>query len=180
MANETSTMQEEHVAAEIARETKQAMTRRRGKMSGKYKALLIITSLLMMGVLRTGFIFVIIAMLPAVVAYYIDITAERHRFKTIFACNLCGVLPYIEKMLYAGPSSAVLQSIMGNVTNWMLIFGSALVGWLLSELCPMVAQVLVASMHQAQISRIERMQKKIESEWGPEVMQFSKSFEDDE
>lgn len=176
MEDSSVTMEEEHVAGQIARETKQAMTKKRGKTSCKTKVLIIILSLLMMGMLRTGFIFVIIALLPSIVAYYMDITIERYRFKTIFACNLCGVLPYIEKMLYAGPSSAVLQSIMGNIVNWILIFGAALVGWLLSEICPMIAQMMVGSMHQAHISRIERMQRKIEGEWGNEVVQITKSF----
>ena len=176
MSLDTTTMEEDHTAEQIARETKQAMTKRRGKMSGKAKLLLIISSLLMMGFLRTGFIFVIIAMLPSIVAYYMDVTVERYRFKTIFACNMCGVMPYIEKMLYSGPSSAVLQSIMSNVVHWVLIFGAALVGWLLSEICPMISQVLVGSMHQAHISRIERMQRKIEGEWGQEVVHITQSL----
>jgi hypothetical protein len=127
----------------------------------------------MMAFLRTGFVFFVIGMLPAVVAYYMDVSKYRYTFKSVFAANLSGMMPYITKLLAAGPSSTVLQEIMGNATNWGIIYGSALVGLVLVKACPILAQAMVAGMHQTQTARCEWLQRKLENEWGPEVKQFS-------
>ena len=176
---EPTTMQEEQDAEFVAREVKKALAPKRGKLSAKYRVLLIIVSLAMMALLRTGFIFTIIGLLPSIVAYYTDVTTERYSFKTILACNICGLLPSMEVMLRHGPSSSVLQAVMGNATNWVIIYGSALIGWLIVQICPMIAQVMIGSLHHTQISRITHLQKKIENEWGPEVVQFEKDPEED-
>lgn len=143
------------------------------KMRMKHKLLLIIISLVMMGLLRTGFVFFVIGMLPAIVAYYMDVTKHRYMFKSMFAANLSGMMPYITKIIYVGPSSTLLQEIMGDLTSWITIYGSAMVGWLLVKLCPMIAQVVVAGAQQTQHMRYDWLQKKLESEWGDEVKQFS-------
>lgn len=143
------------------------------KMKFKHKFLLIIFSLLMMGLLRTGFVFFVIGMLPAIVAYYMDVTKMRYTFKSVFAANLSGMMPYITKIIHNGPSSTLLQEVMGNSMTWIIIYGSAMVGWMLVKVCPMVAQTMVAGVHQTQLKRYEWLQKKLEGEWGPEVKQFS-------
>ncbi|MES2983823.1 MAG: hypothetical protein V4735_01385 [Pseudomonadota bacterium] len=143
------------------------------KMRRKHKLLLILFSLLMMGLLKTGFVFFVIGMMPCVVAYYMDVSKHRYMFKSVFNANLAGMMPSIVKMIHAGPSSVLLQEIMGNSTNWFIIYGAAFMGWLLVKVCPMVAQVMVMGLHQSQVARYEGLQRKIETEWGPEVTQFS-------
>ncbi|MDX2095855.1 MAG: hypothetical protein SFW64_07970 [Alphaproteobacteria bacterium] len=145
----------------------------RGKMRGKNKLLLILFSLMMMGLLRTGFVFFVIGMLPCIVAYYMDVSKHQYTFKSVFAANLAGMMPFITRIIHAGPSSSLLQEIMGNSTSWIIIYGSALIGWLLVKACPVLAQILVTGVHQTQFSRYDRLQKKLESEWGDEVKQFS-------
>lgn len=144
----------------------------RPAMSGKNKALLIIFSLVMMALLRTGFVFFVIGMLPCIVAHLMDVSKQRYTFKSIFAANLSGMMPYITRMMERGPSSTTLEAIMGNSFTWIVIYGSALMGWLLVRFCPMLAQVMVKGMHQTQIMRYEWVQKKLENEWGDEVRQF--------
>jgi hypothetical protein len=145
----------------------------RPKMRFKNKLMLILFSLLMMGLLRTGFVFFVIGMLPCIVAYYMDVTKHRYTFKSVFAANLSGMMPFITKIIYTGPSSSLLQEIMGDSTTWVIVYGAAFIGWLLVKVCPMMAQVMVSSAQQAQHMRYEWLQKKLESEWGDEVKQFS-------
>ena len=143
------------------------------KMRFKHKFFLILFSIVMMGLLRTGFVFFIIGMLPCIVAYYMDVTRFRYTFKSVFAANLSGMMPYITKIIHDGPSSALLQEIMGNGMNWFIIYGSAMIGWLLIKVCPMLALTMVTGVHQTQFIRYDWLQKKLESEWGEEVKQFS-------
>jgi hypothetical protein len=152
--------------------TPRASSTKRAKMRFKHKFMLITFSLLMMAFLRTGFVFFVIGMLPCIVAYYMDVSKHHYTFKSIFASNLSGMMPFITRIIREGPSSALLQEIMGDATSWIIIYGAALMGWLLVKLCPMLAQGMVKGMHQTQIMRYEWIQKKLENEWGNEVKQF--------
>jgi hypothetical protein len=143
------------------------------KMRFKHKFFLIIISLVLMVFLRTGFVFFVIGMLPAIVAYYMDVSKYQYTFKSIFSANLSGILPFVGMMIEKGASSMVQQEIMGSAATWMIVYGAALVGWLMVKVCPMLAKSLVRGFHQTQIMRYEWMQKKLEAEWGPEVAQFS-------
>ncbi len=143
------------------------------KMRLKHKILFITFNLLMMGLLRTGYVFFIIGMLPGVVAYYMDVTKHRYTFKSVAAANMSGMMPYITRIIGHGPSSSELNDIMGNSLTWCTIYGAAFLGWLLIKLCPMAAEAMVKGMHQTQIMRYQWMQKKLEGEWGAEVKQFT-------
>lgn len=153
---------------------------KRPKMRGRNKLLLIIGSLVMMGIFRTGFMFIIIGLMPTIVAYYVDVSRRRYTFKTIFACNLSGMMPFIGKMLSYGPSSTIMADIMGDASNWFMIYGSALIGWLLVKITPLIAHTMIGGFHGTQIARLKGNQKRIETEWGPEVTQFSTKEEDED
>ena len=143
------------------------------KMPMKYKLLLILSSLLMMAFLRTGFIFVVIAMMPSIVAYYLDRAKRPYLFKTVFALNLSGTLPFIGRMVMEGPQSA-LQPILQTVDTWVVIYGAAMCGYLMVMIMPIITHVLFSRFHVGQVQRIEENLKSIESEWGEEVTKFSK------
>src|SRR6478609_8727203 len=78
-----------------------AKTRR--YMTGRGRIILIIASLVLMALFRTGFVFLIIGLLPSIVAYYMDVTRPHFTFKTIFCFNLSAMMPYIGKILSFGP-----------------------------------------------------------------------------
>lgn len=149
------------------------------KMRMKHKLVLVLSSMVLMALMRTGFVFFVIGMLPCIVAHYMDVSKHRYTFKTVFAANLSGMMPFITKIIGAGPSSSLLQTIMGDSTTWIMIYGAAIIGWLLILVCPMAAQAIVAAMHQTQFLRYDWLQKKLESEWGNEVKQFSGEFTPD-
>ncbi len=163
-------------AADTPKKDTAKTTPARRKMSMKHKLLLILSSLLMMAFLRTGFIFVVIAMMPSIVAYYIDRAKKPYLFKTVFALNLSGTLPYIGRMIMEGPVSA-LQPILQSVDTWVVIYGSAMCGYLMVMVMPMLTHVMFSRFHVEQVVKIEGNLKKIESEWGDEVTKFSKKPE---
>lgn len=169
----TLTLQEELDAENHAKSVRKKTRPPRGRMSFKRKLAFIIFSLMLMAVMRTGFLFIIIGLLPSIVAYYMDISTKHYSFQAIFMCNICGMLPFIARILQHGPSSAVMNSIMGTALNWFIIYGAAMIGLWLVAICPMIAQIWITRYNIAQIHRLERLQKKIESEWGHEVTQLS-------
>ncbi len=142
------------------------------KMRKKHKIFLILFCLVTMAMLRTGFVFVIIAMLPSILAYYFDQSPNRYTFRSIFYCNTAGVLPYFVQMAKFGPSSANLQGIMNHPMTWIVVFGAAACGYILTNITPIIAQMLIGSLHNNQVRGLERSQKKIEKEWGNEITKF--------
>ena len=152
---------------------------KRPPMRRRTRILMFLGGFVLMGVLRTGFMFIIIALLPAIVTYYIDQSKRQYIFKTIFACNLSGVMPFIARMLHEGPSPSTMEDIMGSADNWLLIYGSALFGFMLIRIGPMIAHTMINGFHRTQVARLSRNQKRIENEWGQEVTQFSHNPEDD-
>lgn len=145
----------------------------RPKMRFKYKLALFLSSFLLMGLLRTGFLIIIVALLPSIIAYYYDMTRQRYLFRSVFLSNLTGLMPYLGRMLRYGPSSGALHQVMSDPSAWLIIYGAAMMGWLLVQICPLLAQMMISGYHQSQLARYERLQKRIEEEWGPEVTQFS-------
>lgn len=147
------------------------------RLSFKRKLMITIIALFMMAFLRTGFVFFIIGMLPSVVAYYLDRSEEHFTFRAIFACNLSGMLPFLGRLMFYGPNKGALYEITGETSTWVIIYGAAFVGWMLTRVTPILAQMLIGSMHNTQVQRLARAQNKIEKEWGSEVTQFNRPEE---
>lgn len=155
-----------------AAESKKEEKPKRTGMKMKWKILLILFTLLSMAFLRTGFVFILIAMLPSIVVYYIDQSEHRYTFRSIFYCNCSGLLPYLAKLIKWGPTSGNLQEIMDSGSTWVIIYGAAFIGYLLTAAAPLVAQIMIGSLNQTQVRGLQRAQKKIEKEWGTEVTKF--------
>jgi hypothetical protein len=130
---------------------------------------LIIVSVFLVAFLRTGFIFFILAMMPAIVASFLDRTHSRSKFHTVFACNLAGTLPFLGNIIKNHGANAEIQDVMGDPFNWLIIYAAAAFGWLLVYAAPAFATGFINMLHQGQIARLERMQRKIVAEWGHEV-----------
>ncbi|MFZ4124729.1 MAG: hypothetical protein ACOYJ2_01485 [Rickettsiales bacterium] len=148
------------------------------KRSKKLAFALIIISIFLIIFMRTGFVFFIMAILPSIVAYYLDRTAQRYTFHTVFACNLAGTLPFIGQIIKNGAAQAEIQVVMGDTLNWLIIYAAAGFGWLLVYAAPAFAQGFINILHKNQITRLERMQNRIISEWGKEVDNFNTNPED--
>ena len=114
-------------------------------------------------------IFIIMMLMPSVVAYYCDMMSGKQRFHTIFACNLSGLLPFVCELIFSGNRSSDMMMMMGDVYVWFVIYLSAGFGWLLNWGCPKLAYVLIHGFHKAQVGQLEILQSKLEEEWGPAV-----------
>ena len=156
-------------AAKPASEAKPA----KKKGGGKTKLLLILGSLLAMGFFRTGFLFIVVALLPTIIMHYVDRSRLRYKFKTIRACNVSGLLPFIAEMIKHGPTSSVLERIMSDPLSWMIVYGASLFGLLLVRITPHIAHAFISQFHSSQANSLKDHQNNIEKEWGDEVTQFS-------
>lgn len=161
----------------IATDTATPPTPVHRKLSFKRKLMIAIVALFMIAFLRTGFVFFIIGMLPSVVAYYLDRSEEHYTFRTIFACNLSGMLPFLGRLMFYGPNKGALYEITGSINVWVIIYGASLVGLMLTRITPILSQMFIGGLHNTQVQHLQRAQSKIEKEWGKEVTQFNQPDE---
>jgi hypothetical protein len=135
------------------------------------KPMLAIAALLIILLLKAGFIFLMLAFLPAIVAYYIDHDESRPIFKIVFTWNLAATLPTLIPLFKAGvemhPRGII--ELMANPAVWLFVYGGAAVGWGVIFLCRLVAKLIVAVTYEYQLKHMETLQKRLLDEWGQHI-----------
>ncbi len=119
--------------------------------------------------LQIGFIFFVFALLPSLVAFFIDDSRKKYVYKTVLACNLAGMLPTLMEFSQSKLSVASLEMTMSNPKVWLIAYGAAAGGWMLVWCCRAVAIWLIAVTCQNKISSLERAKKEMIEEWGMQI-----------
>ncbi len=143
--------------------------------NGLLKPVLLIASLIFIVLLKFGFIFLIIALLPSAVAYFIDNSPRTSAFRIVLLCNLAGTLPKLMPMIYDAIEMKQIDvmPVMLDPQVWLVIYGGAAVGWCLIALCRFIARFLVIMYFDYQVVSLERFQKKLVAEWGERITEKS-------
>src|SRR5436305_1903698 len=74
--------------------------------------------------LQFGFIFLLIALLPSVVAFYTNGDKNRATFKIVGACNVAATLPTLAPMLQASLNTRHydIVSVMQDPKIWLFVY----------------------------------------------------------
>lgn len=139
--------------------------------------LMIIVCILLIVLLQLGFIFLILALLPSITAYFIDDDYDLTTFRTIFACNLAATIPTITPMFISALKLKHYEigSIIGNPNVWIFIYGGAVIGWVMIHFSSQVARVILDIQYKLRSTSLEKTQLKILDEWGDNVKQLTES-----
>ncbi len=139
--------------------------------------LMIIVCILLIALLQLGFIFLILALLPSITAYFIDDDYDLTTFRTIFACNLAATIPTLTPMFISGLKLKHYEigSIIGNPNVWIFIYGGAVIGWVMIHFSSQVARVILDIQYKLRSTSLEKTQLKILDEWGDNVKQLTES-----
>jgi hypothetical protein len=142
-----------------------------GFISKLYLALLLMVSGFLIVVLQFGFIFLLVALLPSMVAYFVDLDPQKSKFKVVFSCNLAATFPTLAPMFQAGIQLRRydISVLTSNPDIWLIIYGGAAAGWCLLYLCNQLAYFVVGARNEYIIRNIEDEQKRLVSEWGVQV-----------
>jgi hypothetical protein len=133
----------------------------------------IIVCILLIGMLQMGFVFLMIALLPAMAAYYVDTTRGRIMFRTVFACNLAAAIPTIKPVFVSGLKfkNFDITATMADPKVWLFIYTGAAAGWAMVYTFRFVAKLALEIQYEFRADSLERMQKRLVEEWGPDVRQ---------
>jgi hypothetical protein len=116
-----------------------------------------------------AFAFFICAMVPAFIAMTIDRSVGRFASKTVAACSLVGVLPYLFEIAVRYEPDLAAKEVMYDYRTWLYVYGFALVGWMLVWLLPQLTVILFTMRAESRVEELERRQERIMAEWGDAV-----------
>lgn len=142
--------------------------------SAVQKALMPILTTICVGallVLKAGFLFLLLALLPAIVAFFIDNTRGKSTFKSVLACNFAATLPTLAPMVKAGLQGKNYDAyaVMSNVSSWAIVLLGAAAGWGLVFLCRMIARFFLIVAYEYKIVTLKKLQARLIDEWGEQV-----------
>lgn len=107
-----------------------------------------------------------VLLLPGMLALLYDRQPGRPVARTVLLCASAATIRPVFALWDAGVS---IEASLGLVTDLRVIgtaWSAAAVGWILAELSPVVALVILEAMTQAQAARLRAERDKLAAEWG--------------
>lgn len=110
-----------------------------------------------------------IGLLPTLVAMVVDSHPRRYAARAVGAMNVAGILPFLVGLWQTGHGVVSAMEILTDVFAWLVIYSAAALGWLLHLGMPEISGLLMQISSRRRIRRLEARQRRLISEWGPEV-----------
>ena len=118
---------------------------------------------------RATSVIIFIGLLPAIVAWVVDRRYEKFTAITVTIMNACGVFPWLLELWTNGNTIQYAVKIILNPYSWLVMYGAAMIGWLLTRSMPAVVGLTTNVQRDDRIRRLKKRQEKILEEWGPEI-----------
>jgi hypothetical protein len=130
--------------------------------------LMVLVSILLIAMLQMGFIFLLIALLPSIAAYFVDDEHDRITFRTIFACNLAATIPSITPVFISGLKMKHydVNSMIASPNIWLFIYSGAAIGWCMVYFGKYIARTILEIQYKIKIAYLEKIQERLLEEWG--------------
>lgn len=146
-----------------------------GKRISKKRMMLYMLCLILLAfVLRYAVLLLLLGMLPAFVARYIDTSDDGNNARVILTCNFAGVLPFLLDLFKKGISSDSVHGMLFNPTVWLTMYGAAAFGWALVWFFPKAVHFVMEMVQTSSINALNAKQQQIVDEWGLEVEKTSR------
>ena len=121
--------------------------------------------------LQMGFIFLLLALLPSIVIFNVNIRGKKDLFKIVGSCNLAAALPIIVPMFRDGLAMRHyrIEPVMADPAVWLRIYLGAAAGWMMIYLARIISQFIVMMLYEYRIRTLKKAQKRLVDEWGPQI-----------
>jgi predicted transporter len=109
----------------------------------------------------------VIGMFPTVAAFFADRRKEKYAAFTVGLMNLCGVLPFALNMwVVGGANMNTATAQIGNVFNWLIMYGAAAMGWGIYYVTPGIVAMFLKLQIDRRIAKLQSYQQELIEEWG--------------
>ena len=110
-----------------------------------------------------------VGMIPTAVAYVVDRDPDKTAPMTVGALNFVGVVAYAIALWQTGHSMAALTRLLTDPFTWLVMYGSAALGWGLYYGIPPAVAGWITMRAESRIARRVAEQQELVAEWGREV-----------
>lgn len=141
----------------------------RKKSSKSHYTLVLIVVLTSMIVFKETTFLVLIGMMPSIVSFIVDSRPQKYTSLSIMILNMCGVLNFVFELWDRGASMSNAISMMVDPITLLVMWGSAFLGWLLTQVTPPFVGMVLDVTREENIRRLKRRQKALLNEWGEQV-----------
>jgi hypothetical protein len=111
----------------------------------------------------------IIGMLPSIITAIFDRKPRKTALQTIACANFCGVIIFCVDIWKNDNNLEYLGTILQNHLNWLIMYGSALMGLMAYIVIPLIIALLLDAKSSIESSDLKRQMQALRDEWGPEV-----------
>jgi hypothetical protein len=110
-----------------------------------------------------------VGMAPTLVAFFIERRAGGGATHCMATMNLAGVAPVVAMLWEQGNTMDAALLLLGDVFNWLLMFGAAALAMGLLWVMERAATVSLRSAARRRLRWLLSRQEKLISEWGKEM-----------
>jgi hypothetical protein len=125
-------------------------------------AVLVVTALPLCVLLLAG-------LLPSAVAAMVDRHPRRYLTAVVAISNLAGLVLPALALVKLGMSLAGAQQVLLDPRNWLIMYGAAGIGWVLSAVMQALARILLGIRDDREGRRLTKEAARLVDEWGSQV-----------
>jgi hypothetical protein len=122
----------------------------------------------MMGVFFATTLFILLGMAPAAVSFFVERRPGSSGSTCILMFNLAGLMPVLG-LVWGGQMHGGISAI-GEMTNWLIIYGAAATGALVAWASPHFSALFTQIFSGSRKAKIKVRQQELYEEWGSSVV----------
>ncbi len=163
------------LAAGLAQEKRRELAFKRAKrMIANLIIIIIISTIIGIGLSTIGmqqvFIFILIGLMPGIVANITDGRPGRFASKTVVAFNIAGMLQYLVAIFVSGTPNEIADNLILKPEVWLMIYGFAAFGWALVFIVPHIVQLYLEITANYTVKKLLSFQETLVKEWGETII----------
>lgn len=130
---------------------------------------LILTAITLLVFAAASVLVIIVGMSPTLAAYIGDSSKGKNATICVAGMNFAGVFYEVLNLWFGQNTFSQSVDIVTDVFSLAVMFMSAATGWLLFMIVPPFVAQFVTIMNQRKVAQLRTNQRKLISEWGPEL-----------
>lgn len=129
-----------------------------------------ITALALSAFSMYAVVIIAFGILPGLIASVIDRDRERYLARIVLTYNCLGIAPFVVSILKNSSKSAAIDIVV-DPSTWLIIFGSAGLGWVVYWLFPQIGIIISDITANVKVKQLENEIEQLVKEWGSDILE---------
>jgi magnesium-transporting ATPase (P-type) len=141
--------------------------KKRGRL-GLMLGIIIVLPVIFIFMLPTT-ILLVAGLIPAFVAMITDNDRQKSEAIAIGSLNCAGVTPFLIDLWARGQSWTTLVQILTNSSSWLIMYGTAALGWLIVFAMPPLLTAFTVAKYETRLKVLKSNLESLKTAWGADV-----------